>query len=907
MNIKQYAGILLTAVFIIAVVILPITTSVYGQTINEAIELFDSGQLSSAESALQRLLSENSKDATVLLYLGKIYRELNEATKAENYLLKAVGADKNLADGYYELGQTQLIKKRGLLDSRSREAMKYFEKALKIDPMHGETKFALYETYFKNDDPDKAEGILKEYIKENPESTKGFLAFARMQKFYQYNVKIRLEFLRELYSTAFNTNPDNPEELFEIGWGLFLSDDLHEARLAQSRGEFLSKDVKYNQYLDMMVVTFESLDYGTARDYFDRAIEVMPTEIKAVFTDTKRLPKYIVDDLSETYEVTASRFLDSSYIPNDQRLYVKQLYHYAVLWLEERDDYDRLKPINYTGVSFFEPPYLLHGGLHNHLDFAFYYYLREDEKSEFLSIANPYERAQWRQRWFRTNDATPTNDKNEPEDEFLKRVEYVYEEFKITPNRFNKEWHANDFTGYDDRGKVFLKYGPPADWYTDPGGLKDLESMGNPMDVDERFTLSGMNRQVNVKANQSWTYLHLDNYLAFDFVEMNEGYFTYVESLEEAIIGGTNFARLYMNENRAEIGGPYMYIYNYFQDLLNDIDTRDERLRFLNEDDQQYLIEEGVNLEMPNFNQSEFLFGHLFPEINKKNEVMKNYPTNIVDIGKPKNRLPILYEMASFKGEDGKTRLEVYTLVEYRNLGFKKEDDDKLFSLLEYDIVVKDKDVMPVVSDTALTTILIEPNKIKKDMSVINMFAFDLKPEEYTVFLNARNLQGDKETSLGLEINLRDYHVDSLIISDIQLSLDIKPASERNLFVKNDLSVVPYPYRRIDRSKEIYIYYEVYNLSQRPNGSTSYTINSTISVYDPNNTLMEALKSLFPGRSKETRTTSTDTHGGIDPDAVEFVAFDLNNLSPGKAMLTIEIIDNVSGKKATRSIEFEMH
>ena len=166
MNIKQYAGILLTAVFIILVVILPITTSVYGQTINEALELFDSGRLSSAESALQRPLSSNSKDATVLLYLGKIDREWSEATKAENYLLKAVGADKNLADGYYELGQTQLIKKRGLLDSRSREAMKYFEKALKIDPMHGETKFALYETYFKNDDPDKAEGILKEYIKD---------------------------------------------------------------------------------------------------------------------------------------------------------------------------------------------------------------------------------------------------------------------------------------------------------------------------------------------------------------------------------------------------------------------------------------------------------------------------------------------------------------------------------------------------------------------------------------------------------------------------------------------------------------------------------------------------------------------------------------------------------------------
>lgn len=904
---KIFVHAISVAIVCIALVGLIVLTA-NAQTIEEAKKLFEAKNYEQAEEVLKQLRKQNDKDPIVHLYLGKVYKAMGKLEKAEGHLNKAVDRDKNLADGYYELGKLQLDKPRSFLDTKIKEAQRYFEKALKADPLHAETKFALYESYFENNEPQKASEILWEYLTENPNSTKGYMAYARMQNFYQYNVKTRCVLLRDIYARAFNTNPEDPEDTFEIGWGLFLSDDLQSARLAYNRAEYKAKDISYDKYLDMMTVAYENLSYGTAREYFEKGYEKIPLEKRSMFTNTKELPDFLVRELAIEYEVTPEQFVDPAFIPENQMLYLKQLYHYAVMWLSHKSEFERLKPISYTGKDLFALPYLLHAGLHNHLDFAFYYLLGEDERAEFLSSPNQHERAAWRDRWFRRRDTTPTNDKDELKEEFLQRVDFVYEVFKILPNRFKKEWHAKEFIGYDDRGKVWLKYGQPWHEYIDYGGTKNAETMDNPFRTDRRYVLESHYPQTDVKENRSWTYLHIDSYLAFDFVEMNDGYFTYVEDLGEAIIGGMNAARLYLNEDRAEIGGAYMVLYESYRKLLNLIDTRDESLKLLDEETLDELFTKGYRdlMEIPDFNHSEFLWDMLIPEVSFKNEVVETYPTNIVDINKPRRRLPMHVDWATFKGEEGKTRVEVYTAVEYRNLDFNKEADDKLLASLDYDVVVKDKEVLPVEENNASNEILLDTKKSKLDMSLINWFTFNLSPEQYFIFVKGENIQGEKESTIEIETTVRNYHVDELIASDIQLSLDIVPASERDKFVKHGLSVIPYPFRRVQRSKKIHIYYEIYNLAQRPNGTTSYDINYTINLIEPNNTMMEALKTLFPGRKGQAETSSRVSRSGAEKDAVEHIAFDIENLMPGKAELIVEIIDKVGGKSTFRFINFEL-
>ncbi|KPK88364.1 hypothetical protein AMJ80_11130, partial [bacterium SM23_31] len=245
--------------------------------------------------------------------------------------------------------------------------------------------------------------------------------------------------------------------------------------------------------------------------------------------------------------------------------------------------------------------------------------------------------------------------------------------------------------------------------------------------------------------------------------------------------------------------------------------------------------------------------------------------------------------------------------VEYRNMDFSKEADEKLLAYLDYNVVVKDKDVLPVDEDNVSNQILINPGESALEMSTINLFTFDLVPEQYIIFVNGKNVQGGKESTMEKETEVRNYNVEELITSDIQFSLDIKSASEGDKFVKHGLSVIPYPFRRVSRSKKIHIYYEVYNLAQRPNGETSYDINYTINVIEPNNTMMQALKTLFPGRKGQAEVSLTDSRSGTERDAVEHIAFDMENLMPGKAQLRVEILDKVGGKSANRFIDFVIY
>jgi GWxTD domain-containing protein len=708
------AGICLsTAVFI--------NTSA-AQTIDEAKALFNAKNYTQAETILKAILKKNRNEPQANLYLGKIYRIQKQYDLAEQYLKKAVDKDKKLADGFYELGQIQLDKPRGLFGTKYKEAQNWFLKAVKADPKNADAKFALYETYFTLDESKKAFDVLSEYVKENPNSTRGLLELARLWKYCEYNMLRRLGTVHDIYLQAFATDPENPEDLFEIGWGLFLCDDLRNARLAHSRAEYVSKEITAEQYLDMMVVAFENLDYGTAYDYLTKAFAKLSGENRKLLTDPKRVPDFLLNELYNTYNIKVEQFLNPSYVPADQKLYIKQLYHFATLWTINHSGIERAKPLNYTGNHRFDTPYLLFGGLHNYLDYSFYYFLSSTEANEFLSIPNQYERAEWRHRWFREHDTSPTNDVNELEEEFMNRVNYVHEEFKILPNKYNKEWHANEQIGFDDRGKVWLKYGKPYHSYPDFGGFVDKETMDNPLLPQTKYTVTSGYKQVQVKPNESWVYPHLDGYLAFDFIEINVGYFTYSETLEDAVLGGTGAGRLYLNPLRVDLGGPYLVLYERYHDLLQKIDTRDESLWNLDETTYNEMITRGLGDKTKKFEfvQSDFLYDDLLPEIIKRNEVMEEYPTNLIDLGKPRFRLPMFVDMASFKGESGSTKIEVYTAVDYRNLSFAKESDKKRLAYLEYSVVVKDKDIMPVTRDTSFNQIVAEPKDLTRDNSWIN-------------------------------------------------------------------------------------------------------------------------------------------------------------------------------------------
>lgn len=83
------------------------------------------------------------EDAETLLNLAKLHLSMNEYQEAENYLLKALEKDADVADIYTSLGRLSVRKEN------FREATEYFKKALKIAPYDLDVWSNLAEAYLK--------------------------------------------------------------------------------------------------------------------------------------------------------------------------------------------------------------------------------------------------------------------------------------------------------------------------------------------------------------------------------------------------------------------------------------------------------------------------------------------------------------------------------------------------------------------------------------------------------------------------------------------------------------------------------------------------------------------------------------------------------------------------------------
>lgn len=85
-----------------------------------------------------------------------------------------------------------------------------------------------------------------------------------------------------------------------------------------------------------------------------------------------------------------------------------------------------------------------------------YHILTKDQLDFYLSLDKDWDRKEWWRKYWATQDPTPTTPKNEAEEEFKRRVLFVWKAF--TRNTDNdKEYYPP----WDSRGEAFIKFGKP--------------------------------------------------------------------------------------------------------------------------------------------------------------------------------------------------------------------------------------------------------------------------------------------------------------------------------------------------------------------------------------------------------------------------------------------------------------
>jgi GWxTD domain-containing protein len=481
-------------------------------------------------------------------------------------------------------------------------------------------------------------------------------------------------------------------------------------------------------------------------------------------------------------------------------------------------------------------------------DGTFLLLLSEDERTAYNNLGSEQERAAWRHRFWKERDPTPTTERNERLEEHLRRVAYARTFFKA-PTRL----------GFDDRGRIYVKYGPPDDRYIDPAG--------------------------NVtRGNESWVYYNFSGGLAFDFVEKNGIY--RITTLYDALVAeGERFSwleavkRLY--QARADLHPKYNRVLSELERLSTMVAGRDVRF------DVQQLIER--------------------VEIDTRTDQLRAPPDLYVhDYGG--EALPIVFNTANFRAADGKTRVEVYFAVSFRDLTFLPSEGQLKTTLLPV-VAIFDHNYNLIARDSTTVTLTLDSPAQKKLKNFVNQFAFEIDPGQYLLFIRARNPESKRIGIYRVAVVAQNFDTDRLALSDIQFSHQIRPAEAGDKFVKNGLTVGPYPFRSVYRNQPISIYYEIYNLARDEEGKTAYTIDYEVTVVKRERSgiaaPVQSITDVFSGGVKE-RITSTVSRRGSDTNAVEYIGFDLSELPPATLELTVRVTDQVSGNQVSTTRRFRL-
>jgi len=458
------------------------------------------------------------------------------------------------------------------------------------------------------------------------------------------------------------------------------------------------------------------------------------------------------------------------------------------------------------------------------------------ELNQFESAPYEAKRMLFKKFW-KQRDPDPSTPENERLMEHFRRVQFARSTFHFTAPPY-----------YDDRGKTYIKYGPPDDRYNSPVGA------------------------LPAKDNESWTYESIEKGLVFDFVA-DGGYFRLVEDLTDA-------------------AGPG---YNYDSRLVLAYQLYDQR---------SHLSRSYANL-MVGFSQDRLNTFH-----NNRIEALEKHPGESYRHNFNAKVFPFLIKSAQFRDDSSKTRVEFYTSFPGLVLEFNKVDNEYV-SYADYFIDILDTNFNSQVNMRERYSIKVAKvvNMETRHFMLQNNFHLSTGAYEAVFVMNNvdQSVKGVKKTN----IYVRDFNSRRLMLSDIQLSSSIteelNPLNQS--IVKNNLAITPYPFSRVMKSKPIHLYFEIYNLEMNEEDKTNYEVVYIVKTIKAERNLWQktigGIPRLFSGKGKNIISTNVQREGDSDT-AFEYISFDLSNLDRGLIELKVKITDLNNQNSAENAIEFTL-
>ncbi len=441
--------------------------------------------------------------------------------------------------------------------------------------------------------------------------------------------------------------------------------------------------------------------------------------------------------------------------------------------------------------------------------------------------------------FWQKNDGDFRTLENERLFEHLKRSFYVRETYST----------EHSPTRYDDRGRIYLLYGPP----------------------DRSYRSSIMNS--DVLPNESWIYLIYKQEVVFDFVR-TENIYLLVPSLKEAL-------RRY-NDN-------YSLLYELYR----------ERSHL------SYSYEKATN-QLSSIMQSRSNNNLMFDveQVDNQFQYDKTQTANAIqqDVSLMGSRDEIFsYHIKTYqyRGDSAKTSIQLHFGVPTEHLTIIPSDP--YFGQIQINITVllenKKDQTIQRIDRTQLFYF-----KNKRDVSYYSVFKLNIEvePGNYELIVNLVDHHSGHRG-----VTRRPIHIDAFSqspsLSDLMIS--IFPENDTSRIAEN---LSPYPFEVIKKSNQNYVLLEIGRLREINNYNTYLVSYKIISTKPRTNALKKLynylVSPLFGGKPGSIEVALE--YQGKGSDNRELFQLDLKKIPSGECKLAVTVTDHLSEQTISKSLTF---
>ncbi len=414
-------------------------------------------------------------------------------------------------------------------------------------------------------------------------------------------------------------------------------------------------------------------------------------------------------------------------------------------------------------------------------------------------------------------------------------------------------YSTNEMKGYDDRGIIYLRYGPP------------FESIQQPVP------------DMLVYANECWVYRKHGREIVFDFIDRS-GSYRLAMSLTNIVMGQTT-PNL---EELREFVEPRQHLTVTYANLAS-------RLMASNSD---------PYARNPNSEEMGGLHEVTGEHIGEQSKL----PPSTSDFSRTQRSLRGALSLARFPERDH-TRLEIYYGI-LSDPPTEKGTVPPDTSLLLIDYAIRDT-LYNLIRHETQTRLLHAPGGEASSNNVyIGQITERLLPGYYIVSVEIRNPRANTVLKEDYHLEISSRAEEELALSDIEFAYDVTPVTEsspRSVFVKRDLMILPHPFSTISSQKDVFIYFEIDNLIMDQSLASFYEVE--YAVKEDKSSIFKKITSF--SRRGALLKSSWERRGNARTEQ-EYFSLDFSKLKPGKYILSIRVKDLAARREQLASVRFQI-